>query len=49
LAHRVCDAKFRKKKPAGKTVDVPDYDGPPKPASDPEGPEEPDEEPPTVP
>jgi phospholipase C len=44
LAHRVCKAKFRKKKPAGKTVDVPDY-GSPTPASDPEG--EPDEEPPT--
>ncbi len=46
LAHRVCRAKFPKKKPAGKTVDVPDY-GSARPA-DPEGPaDEPDEEPPT--
>ena len=44
LAHHVCQAKFRKKKPAGKTVDVPDY-GTPTPSSDSEG--EPDEEPPT--
>ncbi len=49
LAHRVCHAKFRKKKPAGKTVDVPDYGAPPAPVSDPEGPDEPDEEPPTAP
>jgi phospholipase C len=50
LAHRVCKAKFRKKKPAGKTVDVPDYGNPnpESPAGDPEGSaDEPDEEPPT--
>jgi phospholipase C len=49
MAHRVCRAKFRKKKAAGNTVDVPDY-GTPTPASDPEGPtDEPDEEPPNTP
>jgi phospholipase C len=44
LASKVCHARFRKKKPAGKTVDVPDYGTPPPAASasagDPEGPEE---------
>jgi phospholipase C len=35
--HKVCQQKFRKKKKAGKTVDVPDY-GTQGPVSDPEGP-----------
>ena len=39
LARKVCHVRFRKKKPAGKTVDVPDY-GTQTPASDPEGPTE---------
>ena len=42
--HKACQQKFRKKKKAGKTVDVPDY-GTPEPVSDPEGP--PDEPAPT--
>ena len=37
VRHKVCQQKFRKKKKAGKTVDVPDY-GTQEPASDPEGP-----------
>ncbi len=39
MASKVCHARFRKKKPAGKTVDVPDYGTPAAPVSDPEGPE----------
>jgi phospholipase C len=35
--HKECQQKFRKKKKAGKTVDVPDY-GTQEPVSDPEGP-----------
>ena len=42
LASKVCHARFRKKKAAGKTVDVPDYGTPAPPVSDPEGPEEPE-------
>ncbi|MET0790435.1 MAG: hypothetical protein ABW061_02850, partial [Polyangiaceae bacterium] len=42
LASKVCHARFRKRKPAGKTVDVPDYGTPVPPVSDPEGPEEPE-------
>ena len=39
MARKVCHVRFRKKKPAGATVNVPDY-GTATPASDPEGPTE---------
>jgi len=38
MAQKVCHARFRKKKPAGATVSVPDYGSPTR--SDPEGPSE---------
>lgn len=40
MASRVCHARFRKKKPPGTTVNVPDYVTPAVPAADPEGPED---------
>jgi hypothetical protein len=47
MASKVCHARYRKKKPPGTTVSVPDYGTPPPAVSDPEGP--PDEEPETAP
>jgi len=47
MASKVCHARYRKKKPPGTTVSVPDYGTPPPAVSDPEGPA--DEEPETAP
>ena len=47
MASRVCHARYRKKKPPGTTVNVPDYGTPPPSVGDPEGPT--DEEPETAP
>jgi len=47
MASRVCHARYRKKKPPGTTVNVPDYGTPAAANADPEGPG--DEEPETAP
>ena len=47
MASRICHARYRKRKPPGTTVNVPDYGTPAVPAGDPEGPT--DEEPETAP